>query len=98
MVGGENTSGGLSMTLSMLARGRKEINIFYLMPLYPMIDNLDTTSSVNNHGKGGTLKNHFGWKMYLRKRSKSQVIPYATPTRQTNYHNLPPTYTFVAKN
>ena len=55
----------------MMARGKKEVNIAYQMPLYPMFDNFDTPSSVDNHGKvWNTRKNHFGWKLYLRKRQK----------------------------
>ena len=52
----------------MLARDRDEVRIAYQMPLYPMIDNLDTESSAHNHGKvWNTRKNHMAWKMYLRK-------------------------------
>ena len=61
-----------------------------------MIDNLDTESSRDNHGKiWNTRRNHFGWKMYLRGEAKAQVSPYAAPARQTDYSGLPPCYTFV---
>lgn len=54
------------------------------MPLYPMIDNLDTITSKDNHGKvWNTKRNHFGWKVYLRKDAKKEdVDPYASPVRQ----------------
>ena len=40
-------------------------------------------------------RNHLGWKMYLRKDAKQDVSPYASPSRQTEYANLPQAYTFV---
>ena len=66
------------------------------MPLYPMISNIDTESSKDNHGKvWNTRRNHIGWRLYLRKDAKKQVSPYASPAWQTDYSNLPPCYTFV---
>ncbi len=96
MVGGESAGGGLAAALCMLARDRKTVNIAFQMPLYPMLDNLDTPSSGNNHGRvWNTRRNHFGWRMYLRGRVKEKVTPYASPARQTNYRDLPPAYSFV---
>ncbi len=96
MVGGESSGGGLAISLSLLARDKKEVNIAYLMPIYPMIDNYDTPSSVDNHGKvWNTKKNHLAWTIYLRSNDKKEVSPYASPSREKNYKNLPPTYTFV---
>ena len=96
MVGGESAGGGLCAALCMMARDRREVNISYQMPLYPMLDNFDTDSSRDNHGKiWNTRRNHFGWRMYLRKDAKNDVSPYASPSRQTDYKNLPPAYTFV---
>ena len=45
MVGGESAGGGLTAALCMYARDKGEVNIAYQMPLYPMMDNLDTDSS-----------------------------------------------------
>ena len=96
MVGGESAGGGLCAALCMLARDRGEVKVAYQMPLYPMLDNHDTESSRDNHGRiWNTKLNHFGWKMYLRKDAASDVSPYASPSRQTDYSNLPPAYTFV---
>lgn len=68
----------------------------YQMPLYPMLDCLDTDSSRNNHGKvWNTWKNHLGWRIYLRGMDRQQASPYASPARQTDYTHLPPAYTFV---
>ena len=96
MVGGESAGGGLTAALCMLARDRKEVRVAYQMPLYPMLDNFDTNSSRDNHGKiWNTRRNHFGWKLYLRSRAKTRVAPYAAPAGQTDFTGLPPCYTFV---
>lgn len=96
MVGGESAGGGLCVALCMMARDKKEVEIAFQMPLYPMLDNFDTNSSINNHGKvWNTRKNHFAWKKYLRKDAHKEVSPYASPARQKDYTNLPPAYTFV---
>lgn len=96
MIGGESAGGGLCAALCMMARDRNEVHIAYQMPLYPMLDNLDTESSADNHGKvWNTRKNHLAWKLYLRKEAKSIVSPYAAPARETDYTGLPPAYTFV---
>lgn len=96
MIGGESAGGGLCAALAMMARDKGEVNIAYQMPLYPMIDNYDTESSRDNHGRvWNTPKNHFGWRMYLRKDAKKEVAPYAAAARQKDYSNLPSAYTFV---
>lgn len=96
MVGGESAGGGLCAAVCMMARDKGEVKIAYQMPLYPMMDNFDTESSRNNHGRvWNTWKNHFGWRIYLRKNAKKEVSPYAAAARQTNYEGLPPAYTFV---
>lgn len=95
MIGGESAGGGLCAALCMLAR-EKGIKIAFQMPLYPMLDNFDTESSKDNHGRvWNTRKNHFGWQMYLRGDFRKNVSPYASPARQTDYTGLPPAYTFV---
>lgn len=97
MVGGESAGGGLTVATCLLARDRGEVRIAYQMPLYPMIDNLDTDSSRDNHNKvWNTKSNHLAWRLYLRGEAKSEdVPPYAAPARETDYTGLPPAYTFV---
>ncbi len=48
MIGGESAGGGLTVALCMYARDKKEVNIAFQMPLYPMLDDRDTASSKNN--------------------------------------------------
>ena len=95
MVGGESAGGGLCAAVCMRARD-ENIHVAFQMPLYPMLSNIDTESSKDNHGKvWNTRRNHLGWKMYLRENAKNQVQPYASPALQTDFSGLPPCYTFV---
>ena len=97
VVGGESAGGGLAVALCMMARNRG-IRVDCQFPLYPMISNMDTDSSRDNHGKvWNTRRNHFGWRLYLRGQAKEKVSPYAAPIHQTDYHDLPPCYTFVGE-
>lgn len=96
MVGGESAGGGLTASLCIYARDKKEVNIAYQMPLYPMLDNQDTDSSRNNHTPvWNTKRNRKAWKMYLGNLKESEVSPYASASRCQDYSNLPPAYTFV---
>ena len=96
IVGGESAGGGLCAAICMKARDEGSVKISYQLPLYPMLDNFDTSSSKDNHGKiWNTTFNHIAWKLYLRKDVKNEVEPYASPARQKDYRNLPPCYTFV---
>jgi len=96
MVGGESAGGGLTAALCMYARDKSEVNIAFQMPLYPMLDNLDTQSSKDNHAPvWNTKRNHYAWKKYLGDLWGKDVPPYAAAARQNDYSNLPPAYTFV---
>ncbi len=96
MVGGESAGGGLTAALCMYARDKGDVKIAYQMPIYPMLDNKDTESSKNNHGiTWNTKKNHKAWKLYLGNLFGKEIPAYASPARQTDYRNLPPTYSFV---
>ena len=97
MTGGESAGGGLCAALCIMARDLGGPGIAFQMPLYPMIDNFDTDSSLNNHGRiWNTKRNHFGWKMYLREHAEEEVSPFAAASRCRNYAGLPPAYTFVS--
>ena len=97
MVGGESAGGGLCAAVCMMARDRG-IHISFQIPLYPMLSNLDTESSRDNHGRiWNTRRNHMGWRLYLRGDAKKSVSPYASPVHQRDYRGLPPCYTFVGE-
>lgn len=97
MVGGESAGGGLCAAVCLAARDRGEVRVAYQMPLYPMIDDLDTSSSGNNRNKvWNTRRNHQAWGLYLREQAHSPEAPvYAAPARATNLKGLPPAYSFV---
>jgi len=99
-VGGESAGGGLAAAVCLAARDRGDVKIAYQMPLYPMLDCIDTDSSRDNHGLGwNTKRNHSAWKLYLKGLSCSaDEVPYtASPSRCEDYHDLPPAYTFVCE-
>ena len=96
MAGGESAGGGLAAAVCLLARDMDEVKVAYQMPLYPMISNIDTESSADNHGKiWNTRRNHFGWRLYLRGKAKKKTSPYAAPAGAADLSELPPAYSFV---
>ena len=65
-------------------------------PLYPMLDDRDTETSRDNHGRvWNTRKNHFAWYWYLRGVDREHCPVYAAPARLKDFHGLLPAYTFV---
>ena len=96
MVGGESAGGGLCAAVCIRARDAGAVNVAFQMTLYPMLDDRDTESSRNNHGRvWNTRKNHFAWRCYLRGKDRKSPPPYAAPARLTDFAGLPPAYTFV---
>ncbi len=97
MVGGESAGGGLCAAVCIRARDSGEVNIAFQMPLYPMLDDRDTETSRDNHGRvWNTWKNHFAWRCYLRGTDRETLPPYAAPARVEIMEGLPPAYTFVS--
>lgn len=97
MVGGESAGGGLCAAVCIRARDTGKVNVAFQMPLYPMLDDRDTETSRDNHGRvWNTWKNHFGWRCYLRSADRETLPPYAAPARAENMAGLPPAYTFVS--
>ena len=97
MVGGESAGGGLCAAVCIRARDSGEVNIAFQMPLYPMLDDRDTETSRDNHGRvWNTWKNHFAWRCYLRGTDRETLPPYAAPARVESMEGLPPAYTFVS--
>lgn len=97
MVGGESAGGGLCAAVCIRARDTGDVNVAFQMPLYPMLDDRDTETSRDNHGRvWNTWKNHFGWRCYLRSADRETLPPYAAPARAENMAGLPPAYTFVS--
>ena len=96
MVGGESAGGGLCAAVCIRARDEGTVNVAFQMPLYPMLDDRDTDSSRDNHGRvWNTRRNHLAWRLYLRKADRAHLPPYAAPARLTDFSALPPAYSFV---
>jgi acetyl esterase/lipase len=98
IVGGESAGGGLCAALCLYARDKKEVNIAFQMPVYPMLDDrMITPSSQHNVAPGWNSKSNYNaWKMYLGDLFETDQVPaYAAPARETNYQGLPPTITYV---
>lgn len=96
MVGGESAGGGLCAAVCIWARDSGAVRVAFQMPLYPMLDDRDTATSRDNHGRvWNTRRNHFAWRCYLRGQERESLSPYAAPGRLTDFSGLPPAYTFV---
>ena len=96
MVGGESAGGGLCAAVCIRARDEGSVNVAFQMPLYPMLDDRDTASSRDNHGRvWNTRRNHLAWRLYLRGTDRASLSPYAAPARLTDFSGLPPAYSFV---
>lgn len=96
MVGSESAGGGLCAAVCIKARDTGAVSVAFQMPLYPMLDDRDTETSRDNHGKvWNTRRNHFAWRCYLRGQKRDSLSPYAAPARLTDFSGLPPAYTFV---
>ncbi|EME7221458.1 alpha/beta hydrolase [Enterococcus faecium] len=97
-LGGGSAGGGLAVALAMMTRDRGKVNIAFQMPLYPMLDNTMSTESMKDNNCIGwnEAKNRVGWRMYLGENFQSpEVSKYASPSRETDYTNLPPAFTYV---
>lgn len=97
-VGGNSAGGGLTAAVTLIARDKKEVQVAFQMPLYPMLDDrMITPSSQNNDAPvWNTRANEVAWKMYLGDLYGTKDVPvYAAPARESDYTELPPAYTFV---
>ena len=97
IVGGASAGGGMTAALTLLARDRDEVRIAFQCPLYPMLDDRETTSSRDNNAPiWDQPTNQNAWTLYHEGLDKTSEIPaYAAPARATNFVGLPPTITFV---
>ena len=100
-IAGASAGGGLTAALALLARDRKGPELCFQMPLYPMIDDHNTSPS-SNEIKDGFIWNHKlnekGWSMYLNEENGSEnVSQYAAASRAKDLSGLPYTYTCVGQ-
>ena len=89
---GGSAGGGLTIATSMLARDRGFPALRFQMPIYPMIDDRNETSSsheITDIGMWDRAANIEAWKWYLGDGKPDQ---YAAPARAEDLTGLPPTF------
>lgn len=94
-VGGESAGGGLACAVTLRARDEGKIPLAFCMPLYPMISEKDTSSSIDNHMPvWNTAYNHLCWKLY--RGNNDGTSPYFSPSEEEDYTALPPHFSIVS--
>ncbi|MCO8270526.1 alpha/beta hydrolase [Actinoplanes sp. TRM 88003] len=89
---GASAGGGLTIATALLARDRGGPALKYMMPIYPMIDDTNTTASsdeIVDIGIWDRAGNIEAWAWYLGGRPADQ---YAAPTRAEDLSGLPPAF------
>jgi acetyl esterase/lipase len=99
-VAGGSAGGGLTAALSLLARDRKGPKLVFQAPLYPMLDDRNTTPSSREFTDPrlwSRAKNLAAWEMYLGPLYGGDVSQYAAPSRAADLSGQPPAYTLVGE-
>lgn len=97
IVYGSSAGGGLTAALCLYARDKKQANIAFQVPLYPMIDDTMSTDSMkdNNAPLWNESLSHFSWSLYLKDIDPNNIPIYAAPYRANDLSGLPPVFSFV---
>lgn len=96
IIGGESAGGGLSTAMTLYARDHGFDKLALNVALYPMLDCLPTETSADNDAPNwDTTANTIAWKMYLGTEPSEKIEKYASPSRETDWSNLPPTIAFA---
>lgn len=100
VVSGHSAGGGLAAAVTLKACDTRAVNIAFQMPIYPMLDYRQKTSSAKEMGDGvpvwNSKSNALGWKTYLQ-HCNGTVPPYASVALADDLSHLPPTITFVGE-
>lgn len=94
---GGSAGGGLTLAVALMARDRGGMKFKYMMPIYPMIDDRNETSSTQEITEVGIWDrsgNIEAWEMYL---SGKPADHYAAPARAKDLSNLPPAFIDVGE-
>ena len=97
-VGGDSSGASLAVSLTMMARDSKDVNIAFQMPLFPALDDRMKTDSIkdNNAPLADGKLIYFAWKYYLGDLFETDNVPvYAAPLRTVDYSRLPPFISYV---
>jgi acetyl esterase/lipase len=95
IVAGHSAGGGLAAAVSLKATDTDDAKIAFQIPVYPMIDDRQTSASVlgNDAPVWDEKANRLAWSRYLD--GVETITPYAAASRCADYTKLPPTITFV---
>lgn len=94
---GQSAGGGLAIAVALMARDRSGPKFSFLAPIYPMIDDRNTSESsklvtdVGIWDRAGSIE---AWGWYLGGKAADQ---YAAPARAEDISGLPPTYIDVGE-
>lgn len=94
---GGSAGGGLAIAVALMARDKGTMKFKYMMPIYPMIDDRNETSStfeVTEVGIWDRSGNLEAWGMYL---AGNEPDHYAAPARAEDLSGLPPAYIDVGE-
>jgi acetyl esterase/lipase len=89
---GGSAGGGLTLAVALMARDRGGPALSFMMPIYPMIDDRNTTSSsqeITDIGIWDRAGNIEAWAWYLGGKPADQ---YAAPARAEDLAGLPPAF------
>ena len=89
---GASAGGGLTIATALLARDRGRPALTFMMPIYPMIDDTNTTASsdeIVDIGIWDRAGNIEAWAWYLGGKPADQ---YAAPARASDLTGLPPAF------
>jgi acetyl esterase/lipase len=104
-IGGASAGGNLCAALALLSRDRKGPEVFFQVPLFPMLDDrMDTASAKEFTAEvipfsWNTDGSKVAWEWYLRDSDRSNVPIYAAPARarDEDLAGLPPAYSCVGE-
>jgi acetyl esterase/lipase len=94
---GGSAGGGLTLAVVLMARDRKTMKFKYMMPIYPMIDDRNETSSsheITEIGIWDRAGNIEAWDWYL---GGKPADDYAAPARAKDVSGLPPAFIDVGE-
>lgn len=97
-VHGVSAGGGLAAALALLARDRGEVPIAFQVLDCPMLDDRQTTASIQRDGLYVWTRewNTFGWGSYLGSTHGTHAVPaYAAVARAEDLEGLPPAFVAV---
>jgi len=89
---GHSAGGGLAIGTALLARDRSGPRLSFMMPIYPMIDDTNTTASsmeITDVGIWDRDANLEAWGWYL---GGNEADQYAAPARAQDLSGLPPAF------